>query len=375
MNRFVSAYRETIVAVLSDRVAMTTMILAVVLYSFFYPSAYTKQVASDFPILIVDQDHSPMSRALIRRVDAMNTVHVAGASASVLEARRLIESGKAEGVLVIADGFQRDILRGNRGNVAILGNGAFLSRASSVLQSVAEAATAFAREAAASQARFAGAPAPPPIMLVQRPLFNTREGYGSALVPGVAQLIVHQTLLMGILVMAGTRREQMRRLTFSYQGLAGIAAAFATIGLCSLTYYNGWMPWLQDYPRGGNPGGMAVAGLLYIAAVVAFALFLGSFIRTRERPFQLVTISSLPMFFLANLSWPIEATPLPLVWLAKLLPTTPGINALVQINQMGAGLDEVTPALLNLALLTLLYGGLAIWRFRPHVEHLSSPEV
>jgi ABC-2 type transport system permease protein len=103
--------------------------------------------------------------------------------------------------------------------------------------------------------------------------------------------------------------------------------------------------------------------VLYVAAVVAFALFLGSFFRTRERPFQLITFLSLPMFFLANLSWPAEATPWPLVWLAKLLPTTPGINAVVRLNQMGASVSEVAPQLLNLALLGVLYGVLAVWRF------------
>jgi len=234
-----------------------------------------------------------------------------------------------------------------------------------VLQGVADAAGAFARQAAAEQARFAGPPAPPPIRLVQRPLFNTREGYGSAVVPGVAQLIVQQTLLIGMLVMAGTRRERMGRLAFSRIGLAGMAAAFATLGLCSVLYYNGFVVWFQDYPRGGNLGGVLLAAVLYVAAVVALALFLGSFFRTRERPFQLITLLSLPMFFLANLSWPAEATPTPLVWVAKLLPTTPGINAMVRLNQMGSSVAEVAPQLVNLAILALLYGALAVWRFRP----------
>jgi ABC-2 type transport system permease protein len=60
---------------------------------------------------------------------------------------------------------------------------------------------------------------------------------------------------------------------------------------------------------------------------------------------------------------------LPLVWIAKLLPTTPGINAVVRLNQMGASVIEVAPQLLNLAVLALLYGTLAAWRFRPHHGH------
>jgi ABC-2 type transport system permease protein len=365
MTRFLAAYRETFATLFRDRYAVSTMILAVIIYSFFYPSAYRHQIASDFPIVAVDQDQSPMSRLLIRRINAVHAVYVAATVVSVTEGEVLVGRGDAEGMVVIPEGFQRDVLRGGSGGVSVLGRGAYLGRASQVLQGVADAATAFAREAAAVQARFTGFPTSPPIRLVQHPLFNTREGYGSAVVPGVAQLIVQQTLLIGMLVMAGTRREHMGQLAFSRVGLAGIAAAFGTVGLCSMLYYNGFVVWFQDYPRGGNLGGLLLASVLYVATVVAFALFLGSFFRTRERPFQLITFLSLPMYFLANLSWPAEATPSPLVWIAKLLPTTAGINAMVRLNQMGASVIEVAPQLFNLAVLTLLYGTLAVWRFRP----------
>jgi ABC-2 type transport system permease protein len=91
-----------------------------------------------------------------------------------------------------------------------------------------------------------------------------------------------------------------------------------------------------------------------------FAMFIGSFFRTRERSVQLLAVTTLPMFFLSGFTWP--APPLPLHWLAQLLPTTPGIAALVGVNQMGASLVEVRSSLWHLALLALGYGVLAFWR-------------
>ena len=95
---------------------------------------------------------------------------------------------------------------------------------------------------------------------------------------------------------------------------------------------------------------------------MAFGLFIGSFFRTRERAFQYIIATSIPLFFLANLSWPAVMTPRPLVWLAQLLPTTSGINLMVRLNQMDARLDEVSRELATLAALLVIYGGLAIWR-------------
>ena len=365
MRRAGDAFGQALRAVFTDRYALVTLIGAALLYSVFYPLAYRHQVATGYPVVAVDLDRTAASRALLRKVDAVPAVRVAGHADSMAQAREWIVRGEADGIVAVPAGFEREIGRGGQGGLALLGSGAFLGRAGSVLEGLGEAATAFGRDAALEQARFAGAPATPPLRLVARPLFNTREGYGSAVVPGVAQLIVQQTLLIGMLVMAGTRRERMGRLAFSRPGLLGVAAAFALIGLGSMLYYNGFEMWLQDYPRGGNPPGVLLGGALFVAAVVAFALFVGSFFRTRERPFQLLIVTSLPLFFLSGLSWPHAAMPQPLAWLSKLVPSTPGINAMVKLNQMGASLAEAAPELCNLALLAVLYAALAAWRYRP----------
>lgn len=371
MNRFSESFSQTLKTIFSDRVALVTLVGAVILYSFFYPAAYRHQVAGQLPLVVVDQDHSPMSRELQRKLTALRAVHVLGVVGSMEQARQLVERGEVEAVLLIPANFQRDILRAEQGALALFGNGTLLSRAGLSMQGAAQAIRAFAQEAALSQAQFAGLTAGPALQLIERPLFNTALGYGSAIVPGVAALIVQQTLLVGLAVVAATRRERQGKLQVSLPALCGIASAFAMIGMFSLLYFSGFVFWFQDYPRGGNLIGLLLAGALFIASVVSFALFFGSFFRTRERAFQLLTITSLPIFFLSNLSWPVEASPEYLVRIAQLLPSTPGINAMVKLNQMGARLAEVSGELTNMALLTVLYGALAIWRYRRREDQFS----
>jgi ABC-2 type transport system permease protein len=145
------------------------------------------------------------------------------------------------------------------------------------------------------------------------------------------------------------------------------------IGTLGLLYFTGFVSWFQDYPRGGNVAGLGVATLLFVGAVIGLGLFVASFFQTRERSFQLIALLSLPMFFLAGVSWPVTAFPTPLVWIADLLPSTAGITAMVKFNQMGARVDEAAGELWNLALLVVLYGGLAMWRYRmPNGQLLGS---
>jgi len=366
MRRIAATFRATLQAVFADSSARAVMIGAVLLYSFFYPAAYRHQVASDLPIAVVDADRSATSRDLVRHIDALRAVRVVAQPADLAQARAQLEAGQVDGIVLIPARLERDILRGGSGQLVLLSNGAYLSRASAVLNGLAEGVTAFARGQAVRQAAFMGAPQAAPLQLVQRPLYNTREGYGSSVVPGVAELIVHQTLLLGIGVLLGSRRAQLgRRLHFAPPVLLGMAAAFVLVAVCGLLYYAGFTAWAQDYPRGGNVPGLLLAVLLFALATVPFGLCVGSFFRTRERAFQYVTAVSIPLFFLSNLSWPALASPPALVALAKLLPTTPGINAIVRTQQMGARLPDIGGELLNLLLLALLYGALALWRFRP----------
>lgn len=369
MNAFLREYARgfqgALKALFADRAAVMSILIATVIYSFYYPAAYSHQVASRLPTVVVDLDRSPMSRDLLRKLGAVRAVDLIAPESSLTAAQARVAEGKADGILVIDADFERDILRGDQGRVSFLAAGALLSRANTVLQGLADAVAGFSQDAVLVQAQFEGLPNAAPMRLVQRPLFNTREGYASAVVTGVSVLIVQQTLLLGMVLLIGTHQELRGRLALSAATLSGGLGAFWLIGLLNLLYYSGFVYWFQDFPRGGNLPGLLVCAMLYIAAVVAFAAFVGSFFRVRERAMQVILLLSMPLYFLAGLSWPATSMPEWLQWLAKLVPTTAGINAMVKVNAMGARLNEVLPELATLAVLVLGYGAGNLWRYRP----------
>lgn len=371
-ENFTRGFKRTLFNILTDRAVLTVMIGAIILYSFFYPLGYREQVAKQQPIAIVDLDRSGQSRALIRAASAHSSIHIVAQPLQLLHAMSLIERGEIEGILVISDGFEKAILQGITGNVDLYGNGAYLSRANTVLTGMAEVLTGFAAQAAITQAAFSGKPSAAPIHIIQRPLFNTREGYGSAVVTGVAELILHQTLLIGICVMAGTRREKTGKITLNGWQLLGVASACLMIGYTNFLYYSGFMFWFQDYPMAGNIRGALLIGILFMATVVAFGLFIASFFKTRERAYQIILITSLPLFFLSGLPWPTAEMPLIFTWLANLLPSSAGILVMVQLNQMGASLSEANKEITILLVQLFGYSTLAYLRFKPQRKMRSA---
>ena len=70
--------------------------------------------------------------------------------------------------------------------------------------------------------------------------------------------------------------------------------------------------------------------------------------------------TSVPFLFLTGLSWPLSAIPAPLKALGYLIPSTPGVQAFVAINSMGASLHEILPQYLTLWIQALVYLALCV---------------
>lgn len=344
---------------------MTTIIVASIIYAFYYPAAYQHQVATRMPVVAVDLDRSPASRDLLRKLTAVRDIELKDTLGSLSEAERHIREGHAEGILVIDQRFQRDILRGGQGKLTFLASGALLGRANTVSQGLAAAVAGFSSDAVLEQAQFLGLPAHAALTPIQRPLFNTREGYASAVVTGVSALIVHQTLLTGIILILGSYREERGgRIRLAASTLGGALTAFWLIGMTNMLFYSGFVFWFQDFPRGGNLVGLLLGTAIYIAALVAFGAFVGSFFRVREHAMQFVLMTSMPLYFLSGLSWPRTSIPTWLAYVADLLPSTSGIIAMVKFNQMGASVSEAMPELAKLFALFVLYTSLSFLRYR-----------
>ena len=146
---------------------------------------------------------------------------------------------------------------------------------------------------------------------------------------------------------------------------AGRIAALTACGLATGAFFFGWMFWLQDYPRGANlPGALVLLGL-YVPAVCTIGLLLGCWLRNRERALQVLLFTALPMVFVAGFTWPAEALPPALRWLAHVLPSTAAVQASLRLNQMGAPLAAVWPWLANLAALGALGAAALLWVGRP----------
>lgn len=369
-------------AIATNRGAFMVLGIAALLYAFFYPLPYMPQVAREMPVVVVDQDRSAMSRQLIRMADAADQVDVVDIVHSEREAEQRLLLGKAYGVFVIPANFERDILRGERVIVGIYGDASYFLVYSQIAMGLAQATGTMSagieirRLQASGYGESAAYDRRDPLPLQVFPLYNETGGYGDYVVPAVLILILQQTLLVGIGVLGGSRREDeddttiapagqrfrpnLRRAWQNTQMMLGRALAYIGIYSIHIAIYLLVVYRVFDFPQRGNIADIYVFLLPFLLAVIFMGMALASLFRERETAIQILLFSSLPAVFISGFSWPPEALPRWLHTLAATLPSTAGIDGYLRLNQLGATLYQVKGTWMHLWALAGVYFVLAL---------------
>lgn len=356
--------------VLRDSGAFGLIVMAPLLYALLYPQPYVGQLIRDVPIAVIDEDGTELSRRLVQALDAHEAIAVAERPGDLAAAEAAIAARRVFGVVTIPPGTERDILRGQPARLAAHVDSAYFLVYNRVSQGIAEAAAAVSADVATGSARGDGSLAAAalaqasPVELLAEPLYNPTGAYGAYVVPAALILILQQSLVMGVATLGGVAGEgggaAAARARGAPAAVLGQALAHLALALPAWALYLVVLPRVYCYAATPRVVDLLVIALPFILAVSLLGQTIGALFRRRESAVALLLALGLPLFFLAGIAWPPEAIPLVLRTLGQAIPSTPGIQALLRVNQTGASLHEVRDHWLHLWALAAVYGALAM---------------
>ena len=372
---FWASFLQTLKDVFADKGVILMLLIAPVIYGFFYPWPYSAEVVNNVPVGIIDNDNSNLSRTIVRYASASPQIDTER-FLNEQTAKEAMWSDQIAGYMIIPSGLEQQVLSGKAASVSVLGNGGYFILNRNVqlgfLQAVSTVSAGIEVKKNVAQGAYSPTAAKNtqaiPLQII--PLYNQTEGYGAYVVPAVAILIVQQTLLMATAMLIGTWYEQRRHAT-SIRGWLGRIMALSMLSFIIGCFYYGWAFELHHYPRGQNMLGSLLFLALFCSTVATLGCVLGLWFRQRERSMQILIFSSLPIFFLSGYPWPANQLPEALQLIRWLVPTTPGLNTSVQLNQMGASVAQVANGFYALAGLWLFYFILLMlfWWRTPVINH------
>jgi len=362
---FWTSFVQTFKDIFGDKGILLMLIIAPIVYGFFYPWPYSTEVVNHVPVGIIDHDNSNLSRTLTRYSSSspyLDTERFVNEQA----AKEAMWSDQIAGYMVIPNGLEARVLSGQQAHVSVLGNGGYFILNKNVQLGFSQAVSTVSAGIKVKKAVAKGAYAPTASQRTQAiplriiPLYNQTEGYGAYVVPAVSVIILQQTLLMATAMLIGTWYEQRRHAT-SIRGWLGRIGALSSLSFVVGCFYYGWAFELHHYPRGQNMLGTLLFLALFCPTVATLGCVLGLWFRQRERSMQILIFVSLPIFFLSGYPWPADQLPQILQVIRWIVPTTPAINTSVQLNQMGASVSQVAIGFYALASLWLFYFALLLF--------------
>lgn len=343
--------------IFTDSGVMLIFFVATLIYPFIYKAMYWNERIENIPVAVVDLSHSSESRDFLHKWSAAPDVKFTHTCASMAEAEELLRNQKVHGIVYFPQDFAQQLADPlGQAHISLYCDmssflymkGIYLSCNMVMLEDLRNIQIDRYEDMGMDK-EFAWAlvqDAP----YTETALFAPTGGYGSFLIPAILVLLLHQTLLLGVGMLAGTAKEEdkeiyrvigKRRSLGVLRLVIGRALAYFVIYYALAAILLGFIPQLFDLPHIGNIVDILRFNVPYILACVFFAMTISVFVHNRESGLVLLISTSLIFFFLAGVSWPKEA--MPGVWrsIAYLLPYTFGVHGFIHINSMGATLEQV----------------------------------
>lgn len=366
----------------TDPAAVLLLVVAGLLYAFYYPTPYIYQTVSKVPVAVVDLDHTEMSRQLTQMAASAQQIEVKAVYEDFIQAKEAMGREEIYGFMVIPDNMEKDIRKNKQVSVNIFTHGAYVMLHGAIGTAFSTCAMtlgatnkvkqiALNKRVPSTQAMAMRDPIPISIQT----LFNNTGSYSNYVVPSVLILILQQSLIIGICVLGGARAHRRFRRKFRdcpveneilpYRYFGRSLAYF--VHYCSfILFYHCVIYNIFDFPRRGEFLPMVVFAVVFLAAVINFGMVLSQVFLRRESSMQLFLYLSIPILFLANFSWPTYLMPTAMRAFSYVLPSTFAIPAWISIEQMGADIYDVAPKLYILAIQAIIYLvlGLILTKFR-----------
>ena len=206
------------------------------------------------------------------------------------------------------------------------------------------------------------------------PLYNPQRVSSTNVVPGLIGVILTMTMVM-FTAMAIVRERERGNLELlittpvsSGELMVGKVLPYVAVGLVQVTLVLLLGAWLFAVPIRGTLAAVYGASLLLIVANLALGLLVSTLSKSQFQAMQMAFFLFLPSILLSGFMFPFDGMPKAAQWIAEALPMTHFVRLIRGVMLRGAGLLDLWPSVLALAVFTVAMMGLAMLRFRKRLD-------
>ncbi|HET7216871.1 MAG TPA: ABC transporter permease [Vicinamibacterales bacterium] len=363
MNKALAVYRKELRQILRDRRTLLILVFIPAFFLLLYGYALNFDIRH-IKLAVDDRDGTPDSRAVVSAFvnssyfDLVATVH------SPAEAERLLDLNQARAVLVIPEGFSRELSTGRSAQAQVIIDGDNANTATTTLGYAANILRTVGAELVHADVRRA-----PALSVEPRIWYNPELRSTLFLVPGLIAYIamitaVTSTALSVVREKESGTMEQVRMApidTVSF--ILGKTLPYFLISLASAAIIIGSSMVLFGLPMRGNWISLFVALSLFLVGALGTGLLISTVAESQQVAFQMaLLISLLPTMMLSGFIFPITSMPPALQAVTYAVPARYFLVALRGIVLKGTELSHLLVPLAALSVYAAAVLGLASLR-------------
>ena len=360
MNKPLAVYRKELRQIGRDRRTLVILIFVPAFFLLLYGYALNFDIRH-VKLAVQDRDGSSESRSLVSAFVNSGYFDLAGAVYAPAEAERLLDLNEARAVLVVPDGFGRDIRNGLVVPVQVIVSGDNANTATTVLGYATNILRTVGAQLAPGAVHLS-----PPLSVEPRIWYNPELRSTLFLVPGLIAYIamitaVASTALSIVREKESGTMEQVRMApidTVSF--IVGKTIPYFLIALASSALIIAASMFLFGLPMRGSYLTLFVASSLFLIGALATGLLISTIAESQQLAFQMaLLISFLPTLMLSGFIFPINSMPRALQLITHLVPARYFLVALRGILLKGTAIAQLLPELGALAVYAVAMLGLA----------------
>jgi ABC-2 type transport system permease protein len=356
--------------IFSDVGVMILIFAVPLIYPMLYSFIYYPEVVRDMPIAVVDMSHSSDSRQFIRNIDATPDLKVTANSVSMEEAISMFKNREVRGIVQIPETFSSDIALHRQTTISAYADMEFFLFYKAMLTGSSFVTLETGNQIQIKNLMNSGLTEKQaeitanPVKFVDNAMANQAGGFASYGIPAALILIIQQTLIIAIGILAGTTRERHvfgtlvpldRKCMGAFRLVVGKSAAYFTIYALLCVYMLGMIPEWFGYGQSAGLIGLIALITPFILSSIFLGLTLSVIFKNRESAMMLYLFTSIPLLFLSGIIWPLSN--FSTIWLVvrDIFPSSNAIFGYIKMNSLGATIFETRKEIMTLWIQTGVY--------------------
>jgi ABC-2 type transport system permease protein len=358
-TRLLAVARKEVIQIRRDSRSLALAFVLPVILLVLFGYAITWDV-TDIRTLVLDQDQSSRSRALLDSFRASRYFRILGQIDRTEDVVPLLEKGEAQLALVIPPDFASDLVAGRPAQVQAIVDGSDANTATIIL-----AYTQGVVESYAARAQLAGMPPRRAVTVASRVWYNEELVSRNMIVPGLVAVImmIIAAMLTSLTIAREWERGTMEQLAATPVSRAEVVLGkllpYVAIGFVDVVLTSALGVLLFDVPFRGSVLLLGVLSLLFLVGGLGLGMFISAVARSQLVATQLaMVVTFLPAFLLSGFMFDISIMPWGLRLVTYLIPARYFIVVTRGIFLKGVGVEVLRPQ--GLLMIAFAVAGLAL---------------